>query len=135
MVASKTFPNVEAFVPFLTCPLVSLWELVMDEQFEELAKLLGNDRERVRLVLREFCQSVMIDLSRLEQAAAAHKWHAVREFAKRIQLGCLQIGELDAANAVATLGWIPGEMFADAYAKRRAAIVELVSRLKRVSGC
>jgi hypothetical protein len=106
----------------------------MDAQFEELAKLLGNDRERVRLVLRDFCQSVTTDLSRLEQAAAAHQWHAVREFAKRIQLGCLQIGELDAANAMATLGWIPGEMFSDVYAQRRAHIVEALCRVKESAG-
>jgi hypothetical protein len=106
----------------------------MSVHFAELSKLHGHDQRRVRLVLCEFSHSVAADLLRLERAAAGHRWHAVREFAQSIESACLQISERNAANAAATLGWIPGELFADAYATRRAKIVELLRRAKEFSG-
>jgi hypothetical protein len=106
----------------------------MSVQFAGLAKLLGHDQRRVRLALCEFSHSVAADLLHLERAAAGHRWHAVREFAQSIEAACLQIDEHNAANAAATLGWIPGELFIDAYATRRAQIVELLRRAKEFSG-
>lgn len=47
------------------------------------------------------------DLLHLERAAAANKWHTVRELVNFIETACLQICERNATNAAATLGWIP----------------------------
>jgi hypothetical protein len=105
----------------------------MSVHFAELAQQVGQDQRRVRLALAEFSHAVAADLLRLERAAAAHQWHAVREFAQCIEAACLQIGERRVANAAATIGWIPGELFADGYPGRRLLIVALLRRAKEFS--
>lgn len=107
----------------------------MTVQFPELAELLGNDQDRVRLVVRVFYRWAAMDLQRLERAAAAQQWQTVRELAQRIHVGCLQMCERNAADAAAELGRIQGESFAEAYARRRADIVELLDRAEKFSGC
>lgn len=100
----------------------------MTIQFPELAKLLGNDPDKVRLVIGEFYRSATLDLQRLERAAAADRWDVVHEIAQRLHVGCLQICEPAAAHAATLLGHVPGEFFADVYARRRPDIVELLER-------
>jgi hypothetical protein len=107
----------------------------MTVQFPELSELLGNDQSKVRLVVRVFYRWAVMDMQRLEHAAAARQWNAVRELAQRIHVGCLQICERNAADAAAELGRVPGEHFADAYARRRTDIVELLDRAEEFSRC
>src|SRR5687768_14419344 len=107
----------------------------MTVQFPELAELLGNDLDKVRLVVRVFYRGAVMDLQRLEHAAAARQWSTVRELVQRIQVGCLQVCERNAADAAAELGRVPDEQFADAYARRRMDIVELLDRAEEFSRC
>lgn len=100
----------------------------MTVQFPELAELLGNDQDKVRLVVRAFYRWVAMDLQRLERAVAARQWPIARELAQRIHVGCLQVCERNAADAASELWRTPGEQFADAYARRRVDIVELLNR-------
>ena len=102
----------------------------MNLQFPELAALLGQDSDKVRLVARAFYRSAAMDLQRLQDAAAAQKWKAVSEFAQRIQLDCLQLSESNAANVVAELGRLPAERFADAYDRYQPVITELLSHME-----
>lgn len=106
----------------------------MTVQFPELAELLGNDPDKVRLVVRVFYRCAAMDLQRLERAAAAQQWQTVREFAQRIHVGCLQVCERNAAAAAAELAHINGDSFADAYSRRRTEIVELLNRAEEFSG-
>ena len=107
----------------------------MTVQFPELAELLGNDQDKVRLVVRVFYRWVAMDLQRLEHAVAARQWQIARGLAQRIHLGCLQVCERNVADAAAELERTADERFADAYARRRVDIVELLDRAEEFARC
>ncbi|ALN78621.1 hypothetical protein [Lysobacter antibioticus] len=100
----------------------------MTIHFPELAKLLENDQNKLQRVVWEFYRSSIKDLRRLEQAAAANEWQSVQRLAQRIQIGCLQLGEHDAANAAAGLAHSSAEFFADAYRQSLPQIVQTLDR-------
>jgi hypothetical protein len=110
-------------------------ERAMTAHFPELAQLLEHDREKVQRVVEAFYRSASKDLSRLEQAAVACEWQAVRGMAHRLHVSCLHVGEREAATAAATLACIPGEFFAELYHRRRSLIVDALDRAEEfISG-
>jgi hypothetical protein len=101
----------------------------MSVQFPELSALLGHDAYKVHLVARVFYRGVAMDLQRMVRAAATQEWRSVRDLAYRIQVDCLQLSEYDAATAINELGRVPGERFADAYARHQPVIDRLLNRM------
>jgi hypothetical protein len=101
----------------------------MTIQYPELSALLGNDDEKVRLVVRTFYRGAAMDLQRLVRAAAIQEWRTVRELSRRIQADCQQLSETDTAAAIAELGRVPGEQFADTYARHQPVINGLLTRM------
>ena len=99
----------------------------MTIQIPELSELLGHDPDKVRLVARALYRGAAMDLQRLACAAAENQWQAVSDLAQRIQAGCLQLSENDAASVVARLGRVAGDGFVDDYAKHHPVIAELLS--------
>jgi len=102
---------------------------LMTVQFPELSELLGHDADKVRLVARAFYRGAAMDLQRLVCAAATQEWQTVSVLAQRIQVDCLQLSENDMATVVAELGRVPGERFADTYARYLPVIDGLLARV------
>ena len=84
------------------------------DPFAGLSRLLGHDAMRVRRVVAMFYRSTCRDLVALEHAAAHGDWPGVRQFAQRIALGCAQVEAHAAAQGLAPLLEVHGDVAARA---------------------
>ena len=71
--------------------------------FEPLSKLFRGDTDRMRRALEIFERVTREDLRRMDQAWAIRDWPALGRLAHRTRSGCLQIGEVVAADGLAAI--------------------------------
>lgn len=107
--------------------------------YPALSALLGGDDGKVEKILRVFHRSAWKDLERLERLASAGQWHPAMNLAKRIAIGCRQIGENVAADtfvsqAIMAIEGARGDVVADSgkfmrlFQNARRELVEVLDR-------
>lgn len=71
--------------------------------FEPLSRLFRGDAGRIRRVLEIFERVTREDLRQLDTACAAGDWATVGMLAHKMKAGCMQLGEVAAAEGLASV--------------------------------
>lgn len=102
--------------------------------FGPLSKLFRGDTDRMRRALEIFERVTREDLGRMDQAWAGRDWPALGRLVHRTRSGCLQIGEVAAADGLATIerassSSVEAEGLAKEFAATRAELDQMMQRV------